>query len=166
MILSAICYFSLKYILPTIPFQSPLSQGIAKALVGLALPISGFFVLTAAFSALHAWRKGELLNGQTGLSTLRKLNWKDFEYLVSEAYRRRGYEVQENLSGGADGGIDLILRKDGKATLVQCKQWKSRRVGVPVIRELYGVMNAEGAERGIIICTGDFTKDALDFARG
>ena len=166
LILAAFCYFFLQYYVPTIHFQSPLFQGIAKALPGLSHVAAGLLVFIAALSAFHSWRKGELLNRQTGVNSLKKLSWKDFEFLVSEAFRREGYDVRENPGNGPDGGVDLVLQKAGKTTLVQCKQWNTRRVGVSVIRELLGVMTAEGADEGIVVCSGDYTKEARDFARG
>jgi len=50
--------------------------------------------------------------------------------------------------------------------LVQCKQWKSRSVGVVIVRELYGVMAAEGAVGGFVVASGDFTEEAKRFAEG
>nr|WP_260263875.1 restriction endonuclease [Delftia acidovorans] len=41
--------------------------------------------------------------------------------------------------------MDLVLSKDGEKTLVQCKQWKAFKVGVATVREVYGVMAADGA---------------------
>ena len=68
------------------------------------------------------------------------------------------------LGGGPDGGVDLRIRKDGQLTLVQCKQWKTQRVGVKLIRELAGVIATEKAERGIFVCSGSYTEDAKSFA--
>ena len=42
---------------------------------------------------------------------LRETPWKDFEYLVAEAYRRQGYQVDYSLGRGADGGVDLTPRQ-------------------------------------------------------
>lgn len=50
--------------------------------------------------------------------------------------------------------------------LVQCKQWKSQKVGVAVVRELYGAMAAEGAVGGFVVASGQFTDDARSFAEG
>jgi restriction system protein len=47
---------------------------------------------------------------------------------------------------------------------VQCKQWRSKNVGVAVIREMFGVMTAESASKVVIICCGGFTRDATSFA--
>jgi restriction system protein len=71
---------------------------------------------------------------------------------------------------GADGGIDLILTKPGQhggeKFLVQCKQWRAFKVGVTVVRELYGVMAAQGAAGGFVVTSGRFTDEAISFASG
>ena len=85
---------------------------------------------------------------------------------VGEAYRRKGYRVTEFGGGGADGGVDLVLRKDGEKLLVQCKRWKTKSVDVKIVRELFGVMAAEGASGGVVISSGTFTREARDFASG
>jgi restriction system protein len=97
---------------------------------------------------------------------LLSITWHEFELLVGEALRRRGYAVRETGKNGPDGGIDLIARKDGETYVVQCKQWRSVQVGVPVVRELYGAMAAEGAVGGFVVTSGTFTKPARDFAAG
>jgi restriction system protein len=164
--LAAIVYFGLKYYVPTIEFKSPAFQSIGKAFPNMAGMFASIFIFIAAFSAFHAWRRGELLDRQTSVISIKDLPWKDFEYLVSEAYRRQGYSVQENLGGGSDGGVDLVLNKDGNRTLVQCKNWKSSKVSVTTVRELFGVMTAEGASGGIVVCSGHYTNDATEFAKG
>ena len=68
--------------------------------------------------------------------------------------------------GGADGGVDLVLAWGNEKFLVQCKQWKAFKVGVDVVRELYGVMAAQGAAGGFVVTSGRFTADAAAFAQG
>ena len=94
------------------------------------------------------------------------MSWREFEMLVGEAYRLQGYRVTETGGGGADGGIDLALTKGSEQFLVQCKQWKAYKVGVDVVRELYGVMAAKGATGGFVVTSGRFTDDARAFAEG
>jgi restriction system protein len=101
-----------------------------------------------------------------GASTLDAMSSADFEMLVGEAFRRIGYTVQDNPTAGPDGGVDLVLRKGGETFLVQCKQWRTRTVGVSVVRELYGVVSARRAAGGFVVTTGRFTPDALAFAPG
>jgi len=102
----------------------------------------------------------------TSANALDGMSWREFEILVGEAYRLQGYQVTETGGGGADGGIDLALSKGGEKFLVQCKQWKAFKVGVDVVRELYGVMAAKGATGGFVVTSGRFTEDAKAFADG
>jgi len=99
-------------------------------------------------------------------SALDGMSWREFEILVGEAYRLQGYRVTETGGGGADGGIDLALTKGSEKFFVQCKQWKAYKVGVDVVRELYGVMAAKGATGGFVVTSGRFTDDAKAFAEG
>jgi restriction system protein len=107
-----------------------------------------------------------MLDSQESIKTVGALSWKEFEELVSEVFRRKGYFVLENPDLGADGGVDLRLRKDGKKIYVQCKHWKARQVGVKVVRELYGVMMDKHADEGVVVTYGTFTQEARDFVRG
>lgn len=94
------------------------------------------------------------------------LNWRQFEQLVGEAFRRQGYRITETGGNGPDGGVDLILRKDGEKHLVQCKHWRSLKVGVAVIREFFGAMAVKGAAGGFVVTSGGFTQEAQNFASG
>jgi restriction system protein len=40
------------------------------------------------------------------------------------------------------------------------------KVGVKVVREIYGVVAAEGATGGVVISSGTFTQEAKDFVKG
>ncbi len=130
------------------------------------LPLA--FLIGAGVSAYGRYKRAGLFAGiqkASSPSVLNGMTWQEFEMLVGEAFRRKGYTVSET-SGGADGGIDLILKKDGEKFLVQCKQWKAYKVGVTVIRELYGVMAAGGAAGGFVVTSGVFTQEAKAFAEG
>jgi restriction system protein len=124
------------------------------------------FVVMAGLSFWLGKRRRALVDEQTSLESLRGVSWKDFEFLVAEAYRRQGYDVDFSLGKGADGGVDLVLRKAGRTSLVQCKQWKVFSVGAPVIREMFGLMTAENAHEAIIVTSGKFTAEAGNFAQG
>lgn len=94
------------------------------------------------------------------------MSWQAFEMLVGEGFRLQGYQVAETGGGGADGGVDLVLTKGGEKFLVQCKQWRAMKVGVEIVRELYGVMAARGATGGFVVTSGRFSDDATKFASG
>lgn len=133
-------------------------------------PLAWVFLVAcvgAAFASFLGRRKRRhLLGSQTGLESLRAMDWREFELLVGEAYRRQGYAVDETGLGGPDGGVDVRLRKGGQTTLVQCKQWRTRTVGVSVVREMYGLMTHERADAVKIVGLAGFTVDAYRFARG
>lgn len=145
---------------------------VASAFKGMAkfgqFVVPALFVGGAIASVAGRRKRRRLLDSMTtpGGNTLLSISWQDFELLVGEALRRRGFSVQEAGGRGPDGGVDLIASKDGEKYLVQCKQWRSIQVGVSVVRELYGVMAAEGAVGGFVITSGRFTKPAKEFATG
>lgn len=125
------------------------------------------FLIGAGISAYGRHKRATLFEDVkegSSASALNGMTWQEFEMLVGEAFRRRGYAVGETGGGGADGGVDLVLRKDGEKFLVQCKQWKAYKVGVTSIRELYGVMAACGAVGGFVVTSGAFTQEAKSFA--
>ena len=126
----------------------------------LAWMFLGLCLIAAAVSFFGARRTRRLLDTRRGLDSLAALGWRDFERLVGEAYRRRGYTVEETGLGGADGGIDLILRRDGKRTLVQRKQWRREKVPVNVVREMYGLLAHHNADKVIIAACGVCWKHA------
>jgi restriction system protein len=126
-------------------------------------------VAGAVASAWHGRRRSALVSNVTrsdAADSLNGMSWQDFELTVGEAFRLDGFAVTECGGAGADGGIDLILRRGGEKFFVQCKQWRAFKVGVGVVRELYGAMAAGGATGGFVVTSGVFTKDAVQFASG
>ena len=128
------------------------SEGLSAYFVWTALrSLAGFLqyvlpTLLALSAGIGAWitRRRRDLGDQviraSSLEAIQALSPNEFEQLVGEAFRRQGYVVRETGLGGPDGGVDLELRRSNKMTLVQCKRWRSYRVGVNVVRELYGVV--------------------------
>jgi restriction system protein len=130
-------------------------------------PFAGFVLIAIAIiSALRSLANRRMLDRQTGIHSLCALPWKQFEDLLGEAYRRQGSKVTETLGGGADGGVDLVLQRSGKVTLVQCKRWKDGRVPVEIVRELYGVLMHRRADAAKLVATTNFTSQAITFAKG
>lgn len=141
-------------------------SGISKFLQ-FVVPVLCLF--GAVGSVIRRRRRRELLGraatGHTA-SVVDGMSWLQFEMLVGETLRQKGYRVTETGGGGADGGVDLVLTKDGEKFLVQCKQWRAFKVSVSVVRELYGVMAAKGAPGGFVVTSGSFTSEAKAFANG
>ncbi len=150
---------------------SQLLSGVGQqASAGAFTPLA-WFALAACWAAagVSAYRRSKrntLFETQTGLASLTKLSWQEFEMLAGESFRRRGFTVEETGLGGKDGGIDLIVRKDGRTELVQCKQWKNRQITIATVREMWGLKTHHGADGVHIVCIGDFTPDAAAFSSG
>lgn len=96
------------------------------------------------------------------------IEWRRFEALVEALFAQAGFETQSQ-SHGADEGIDIWLYSRNNpgtpVSVVQCKHWQGKRVGVDKVRELRGVMAAKGVSRGQFATTSTFTDDATAFAK-
>ena len=116
--LSAVAYVGLFVVLP----QFCASNACGEVLTLLAPifsslePIFAFvLMMIAASSVLEARAKRRLLDPQSDLESIRRLDWKAFESLIGEYYRLRGFRAQENRPEAADGGFDVPAWKTGMA---------------------------------------------------
>jgi len=98
------------------------------------------------------------------LEQLRSMDWFQFEKVVGHVYQKLGYAVTRRGGANPDGGIDLIIEKDGQRTAIQCKQWKTRDVGVRPVREFLGALTDVGIQKGIFVTLGGYTGDARQLA--
>ena len=111
-------------------------------------------VLIAAL--VDAMIRARRLSRQRTLDDLRALSWQQFEEVIAAAYR-----VQETGGRGtADGGVDHVLTRDGERTVGQAKHWRSQRVGVTLVRELYDVQRAMQVSPAMFVAVG--TVQGLD----
>jgi restriction system protein len=164
-ILAGVAYLVLGVVLPSLAPSGVAMQMFSGLGRTVAPWVACGLLFLAAISALRSWRVKAQLGNQCSRDSLAALPWKDFEDVTGELFRRQGYSVEESLGGGADGGVDLRLRRNGELTLVQCKRWKSKKIGEPIVRELLGAIAAERADHGILVTTSTCTKDAHRFAR-
>ncbi|MBH1987034.1 MAG: restriction endonuclease [Burkholderiales bacterium] len=143
-----------------------LIQSLAK--IGQFL-LPGVFLVGALVSFIRRKKNEQLVETATatpGTEAVTGMSWREFELLVGEGFRRRGFGVKDLGGQGLDGGVDLVLSRGSERYLVQCKQWRAAKVGVAILRELYGVMAAQGVAGGYVVTSGAFTKDAVDFSVG
>ena len=95
------------------------------------------------------------------------IEWRRFEAVCEALFAQAGFETRAQ-SHGADGGVDIWLHSanaQGPVSVVQCKHWQNKPVGVKEMREFYGVMAAHKLKRGTYATTSAFTADALQFAK-
>jgi restriction system protein len=142
--------------------------GWRMVIVGLAFIAAFYVVLIAmAWAAMDAMKRKLALYG-ADREQLKGIQWRDFEWLMVMLFDLEGYEVKLNSEIGphgealADGGVDLIVKKDGKTYVVQCKQWRTELVGVDVVRQTLGAKLVEGADGAIVVTSGEFSRQASD----
>jgi restriction system protein len=103
---------------------------------------------------------------------LAAMDWEDFEHLIREVFEKEfgkdGGEVKVTRAS-SDGGVDAIAFDPdpirGGKIVIQAKRY-SNTVGVSAVRDLYGTVMNEGANKGILVTTADYGPDAYDFAKG
>lgn len=98
------------------------------------------------------------------LATLRKLEPSAFERLIQRLLRESGFIQVEVIGQSGDGGIDGkgIMRLGGLLSfhvIFQCKRYIGA-VTASQVRDFRGAMVGR-ADKGLLITTGNFTKDAV-----
>lgn len=112
----------------------------------------------------------EVIEGIDG-DNLATMDWQDFEHLIRDLFEkefgRSGAEVKIT-QASRDRGVDAIafdpdpLR--GGKFVIQAKRY-SNTVDVSAVRDLYGTIMNEGANRGILVTTSNFGRDSYEFAK-
>jgi restriction system protein len=86
---------------------------------------------------------------------------------------RMGYggslkDAGEAIGRSGDGGIDGIIKEDKlglDVIYIQAKRWENT-VGRPDIQKFAGALQGNRAKKGVFITTSNFSKEAIDFAKG
>lgn len=140
------------------------NYGLAYGLLALA-PF--MMLLELGLDRLSRHRKSGVYHKtmRKGVEGLKALSWQDFEHFCAGYFKKKGYSVKMMGLGGADDGMDLLVKRNGKEAVVQCKHWKGR-VGVGVVREMYGLMHANNHEQIFIVALSGYTKAAFEWAKG
>ena len=90
---------------------------------------------------------------------------RDFERMIGDAFRRRGFHVAGFGIHAASDGADLALLKSGERFLAQCRHWRKQEIGVLAVRELHTALQVVGAQGGYVLTAGSYTREACEFAR-
>lgn len=155
-----IAYFYLSFI--GINKVSLLS--IYQSIEGSSIPAISLAILLCIDLIIASKKSSRFMKKGFNRSALLALTWQDFEKMTAEYFAQKGYRAEVVGGGGSDGGIDVVLKKDGKSYIVQCKHWKTKKVGVQIVREMYGLMHAHHAYGVKIVSTIGYSKQAIDFA--
>jgi len=108
-----------------------------------------------------AWAGGQM---PPVIDQIRGIDWFQFEKILEITYGKLGYTVTRRGVTRPDGGVDLIIEKDGQRQAVQCKHWKTWNIGVKTVREFLGALTDGGISTGIFVVLGGCTADAKALA--
>ena len=105
-------------------------------------------------------------------TNLALMDWEDFEHLIRELFEKEfsknGGEVKVT-QASRDGGVDAIAFDPdpirGGKIVIQAKRY-TNTVGVSAVRDLYGTVMNEGANKGILVTTSDYGPDSYEFSKG
>lgn len=105
------------------------------------------------------------------LTKVKKSSPSFFERIVVELLVKMGYGGSRADAGKAigrtgDGGIDGIIKEDKlglDVIYVQAKRWDNNPVGRPDVMQFAGALQAQKANKGILITTSRFTDDARSY---
>jgi HJR/Mrr/RecB family endonuclease len=146
-------------------------EGLLWILAGIAALAAIVFLLKRYLDKKRKW---SLFLENQDFSKLvynvsHNITGSDFEIWVQQLLLSVG--IQSKVIGGrGDHGIDVIAHFNGKKIGIQCKKYYMKRgtlmVGEPVLRDLYGVKFADGYDKVVAITTGNFSPEALEWAKG
>jgi restriction system protein len=109
----------------------------------------------------------DVIGGLESRPNLLDLTPSGFEALVSNLFTKMGLDTKLTRSS-RDGGVDAVAFDTrpvlGGKVIIQAKRYKDT-VGVSAVRDLYGTMMNEGANKGILVCTSGYGADAYNFAK-
>ncbi len=98
------------------------------------------------------------------LKNIDNLSPYEFEEMVAEMYRCKGWSNVQVTQPSGDKGRDIIgFDRKGRKIYVEVKKHQGK-IGRPVIQKLHSIMVSQNVEKGIVITTSDFTPQAIAYA--
>ncbi len=144
-------------------------KGVSAAKLATLTPVQPILQLDTGDRRFVESREiAQELSGESNLATM---DWESFEHLVREIFEQEfvteGGEVKVT-QASRDGGVDAIAFDPdpirGGKYVIQAKRY-TRTVSVAAVRDLYGTVMHEGADRGILVTTADYGADSVNFAK-
>ena len=97
--------------------------------------------------------------------TVYTLEPDEFEEFVAEVFRNHGFNAevtQKTRDGGVDINASFEMGGVLYRTYFECKQYRpDRPVGAPIVRSLFGTMERDRIDKGVLVTTSRFTRDAI-----
>jgi restriction system protein len=145
-------------------------KGISGARLAAMSPVRPILQMNREDSRFIAARLViDALHNSTNLAAM---DWEDFEQLIRDVFEKEfsegGGEVKVTRAS-RDHGVDAVAFDPdpirGGKIVIQAKRYTDT-VSVSAVRDLYGTILNEGANKGILVTTADYGPDAYEFAKG
>jgi len=144
-------------------------KGVGSSKLHSVTPVAPIMRITTDDDRfVSSYAVGETLDEGENLAAM---DWEDFEHLVREVFQlefgQHGAEVKVTRAS-RDGGIDAVAFDPdpirGGKIVIQAKRY-TKTVGVSAVRDLYGTVMNEGANKGILVSTASFGPEAYAFVK-
>jgi restriction system protein len=113
-------------------------------------------------------KEDDVISKLDNRTNLMDLSPSDFEHLITNLFQKMGLETRLT-QASRDGGVDCVAYDVrpilGGKVVIQAKRYKNT-VGVSAVRDLFGTMHNEGANKGILVTTSGYGTAAHEFATG
>jgi len=96
---------------------------------------------------------------------LTDLTEQEFEKLLHKIFSQRGYSINQN-EDPEHANVDLVLTQNNETSYVHYHAWKEKQIDVAIVSEFYSIVKEKGLKQGIIISSGCFSEETLDFSLG
>lgn len=144
-------------------------KGVASSKLHGISPVAPIMAMKredSRFVAAH-----DVTNQMDDSTNLAAMDWQDFEHLIRELFGKEfsssGGEVKIT-QASRDGGVDAVAFDPdpirGGKIVIQAKRY-TNTVTVSAVRDLYGTVMNEGANKGVLVTTSDYGPDAYAFAK-
>lgn len=127
-----------------------------------------FLILNTIVSKMYRYIKRNCnlknkINYEVVKHNLKDMTPREFEEFTGELFNQLGF-VATVTQATRDNGKDVVLESRNGKIYIECKHYQGS-VGREIANKLYGVMCADSVQGGIIITTGHFTGDCIEFCK-
>lgn len=92
-----------------------------------------------------------------------RMSGREFEAFLYKLFRGMGYPTT-NLKDTGDFGADLLIRVDGRKTVVQAKRY-SKNVSLSAVQEIVAAKAYYESDEAVVVTNSYFTRSAQELAQ-
>ncbi len=129
--------------------------------IALAIGLTLVFLRSVITLLVHGARRVKLSGAN--IEEICRMKGITFEEYCQIKFEELGYKT-ETTAKSHDYGADLILKKRGCKTVVQCKRYNAK-IGIAAIQQAIGAKGFYKTDRAMVVTNSFFTQSAKDLAK-